>query len=77
MFLVDFLKNYFGYKSAFLIETEKEIAHGEDIVETVRALRVIRRSPYFAIKRILGEQPVDEEVASIQAKIKEVEEFQS
>ena len=55
MFLLDFLKNLFGYKSAFLIETEKEIALGEDIVETVRAQRVIRRSPYFAIKRILGE----------------------
>ena len=59
------------------METEKEIALGEDIVETVRSLRVIRRSPYFAIKRILGEQPVDEEVASIQAKIKEVDESQS
>jgi hypothetical protein len=33
MFLVDYLKNLFGYKSALLIETEKEIALGEDIVE--------------------------------------------
>ena len=37
MFLVDYFKNMFGFKSAFLMETEKEIALGEDIVETVRA----------------------------------------
>jgi hypothetical protein len=43
-----------------LEETVKEIERSRDVVEKVRAHRVIKRSPYFGMRHQLGEHLVDE-----------------
>ena len=49
--LTEYFSYLFGYKSVAMLETGKEISLAEDIVEVVRAQRVIKRSPYFGVKR--------------------------
>ena len=51
----------FGCKSKLLSKTDKEMEKAQDIVEIVRGLRVIRRSPYFEIKVNVSSDDGEEE----------------